>query len=83
VGGSVFASSGAWGLGGGALTWAGVVTPSTGVTVTYQMTIDAGLVQPTAVTNSAVIDDGEGHTLTRTAAALVNALEVFMPFLGR
>jgi uncharacterized repeat protein (TIGR01451 family) len=83
VGGSVAASSGAWGTGGGLLTWTGDVTPTLGVTITYRMAIDAGLVQPTAITNAAVLDDGQGHVLTRTATAIVNALELFLPALRR
>ena len=83
VAGSVTASSGSFAVGAGAITWTGPVTPSVGVTVTYQMTISAGLVLPTAILNTALFDDGQGHLLTRTAGAYVNGLETFMPVMRK
>jgi uncharacterized repeat protein (TIGR01451 family) len=82
VGGSAAASSGSLGV-SSALTWTGDVAATTGVTITYRMVIDGGLVQPTAITNAAVLDDGQGQVLTRTATALVNALEFFLPVVRR
>ncbi|MEP7357032.1 MAG: FG-GAP-like repeat-containing protein [Anaerolineales bacterium] len=83
VGGSITATSGIWGAGGGTLTWSGAVTPSVGVTITYQMIISAGIVLPTPILNTALLDDGEGHILQRVAAAFVNGLETLLPVLRR
>lgn len=83
VGGSVSATSGAWGLGAGTLTWSGPVAAGVGVTVTYRMTVDNGLVTPTVIHNTVVLDDGEGRTLTRAATAIVHAFEAFLPTLRR
>jgi uncharacterized repeat protein (TIGR01451 family) len=80
---SVAASSGSWGVAGGVLTWAGPVTPSIGVTLTYVMTLNASLAQPAAIVNTALLDDGLGHMLSRTVVAFVNPFEVFMPLARR
>jgi uncharacterized repeat protein (TIGR01451 family) len=83
VGGSAAATSGSLAINATTLTWTGAVTAAVGVTVTYQMAINPSLIGPTAIVNSAVLDDGQGHFLTRRAVAIVNALQVFMPFLRR
>jgi uncharacterized repeat protein (TIGR01451 family) len=83
VGGSVSATSGAWGVASGALTWTGPVTPSIGVTITYRMVVSPALSLPTPIVNTALLDDGEGTILQRTAVAFVDALETFLPLLRR
>jgi uncharacterized repeat protein (TIGR01451 family) len=83
VGGSVTTTSGTLGVVPGALTWTGPVTPSVGVTITYQMSLSASITLPTPIVNTAALDDGEGRILQRVAVAFVNGLEVFLPLLRR
>ncbi|HEY4721939.1 MAG TPA: FG-GAP-like repeat-containing protein, partial [Anaerolineae bacterium] len=81
IGSSVWASSGSWGVGGSVLTWTGAVTQSIGVTATYVMTLSSDIVQPTAIINTALLDDGLGNVQSRTVAAFVNGYAVFLPLV--
>jgi uncharacterized repeat protein (TIGR01451 family) len=81
--GTVTASSGSVGVSAGVLTWQGPVTAGTPITLTYVMTVSGALSQPTAVINTALIDDGLGRMLVRQVVAVVNGLRVFLPVLRR
>ena len=79
--GTLTASSGSLAAAAGRLTWHGPVSATSPITITYVMTTSASLVQPTAVLNTAQIDDGLGRVLLRQALAFVNGLQVFLPLL--
>jgi len=81
--GTLAASSGSLQVGAGLITWHGPVSASTPITITYVMTVSGGLSQPTAIFNTALIDDGLGRVLPRQAAAFVNGLQDFLPLLRR
>jgi uncharacterized repeat protein (TIGR01451 family) len=83
LGGSVAASSGSWAVNGGTLTWTGPVTPTVGVTLTYQPALSAALTQPTVIANTALLDDGQARVLARTGLAIVNGLDAFLPLRRR
>ena len=83
VNGSITASSGSWGLNGNILTWTGAVSSSLRVTVTYVMTTSSEITLPTAILNTALINDGAGNLLTRTAAAIVNGYGVYLPVVRK
>jgi hypothetical protein len=81
VSGSLAASSGTLAQSPGLITWHGPVSATTPITITYVMTVSAALSIPTAVVNTALINDGLGRVLPRTAAAFVNGLQAFLPLL--
>jgi hypothetical protein len=55
------------------LTWTGVVSPSLKVTANYVMTTSGEITScPRPFSTTALINDGAGHLLTRTAMAIVN-----------
>jgi uncharacterized repeat protein (TIGR01451 family) len=83
VAGSLNDSSGSWGLNGSVLTWTGVVSSTRRVTVTYVMTTSADITEPTAVINTAWLDDGIGHVLERRVTAMINAFSVYLPLMRK
>ena len=83
VNGSLTASSGSRGLSGNVITWTGIVSASLKVTVTYVMTTSSDITLPTAILNTALINDGAGNLLSRTAAAIVNGYGVYLPIVRK
>ena len=83
VTGSITTTSGSWGSNGNVLTWTGAVSSSLSVTVTYAMTTSSEITLPTAILNTALIDDGAGNLLTRTAEAIVNGYGVYLPVVRK
>jgi len=81
--GTVAASSGSLAVSPGRLIWHGPVSAGAPITITYVMTTSAALSGPTAVINTAQIDDGLGRVLLRQAEAFVNGLQVFLPLIRR
>jgi uncharacterized repeat protein (TIGR01451 family) len=83
VNGSLTTSSGSRGLSGNVLTWTGSVSSSLRVTITYAMTTSSAITLPTVILNTALLSDGAGNLLTRTAAAIVNGYDVYLPVVRR
>jgi uncharacterized repeat protein (TIGR01451 family) len=83
VAGSLNASSGSWGLNGSVLTWTGVVSSTHRVRLTYVMTTSSAITLPTAIVNSALLDDGLGRLMERRVTAVINALNVYMPLMRK
>jgi uncharacterized repeat protein (TIGR01451 family) len=81
--GTLAASSGTLAVAAGRLTWHGPVSASVPITITYVMTTSAGLNLPTAILNTAQIDDGLGRVLVRQVAAFVHGLQLLLPLLRR
>jgi uncharacterized repeat protein (TIGR01451 family) len=78
---SLTASSGAWGVSGGVITWTGSV--SAGVTLTYVMTTSLEITPLTVILNTALINDGLGNILTRSAGVIVDGYATFLPIVRR
>lgn len=83
VSSSITASSGSWGLSSNVLTWTGAVSSSLSVTMTYVMTTSSAITLPTAIFNSALINDGAGNVLMRTVGAVVNGYGVYLPIVRK
>jgi uncharacterized repeat protein (TIGR01451 family) len=81
--GTLSASSGSLSASAGTIRWSGPVSATVPVTITYRMTVSGAISQPTAILNTALIDDGLGHVLTRLAAAYVNGREEWLPGIFR
>ncbi len=83
VNGSVIASTGSWSLNGNVLTWTGAVSSSLRVTMTYMMTTDSTITPFTIILNTAVINDGLGNLVSRTATAIVDGYGVYLPVVRK
>lgn len=80
---SLTASSGSWGVPGSIITWTGAVSPLLKVTITYVMTTSSAITPLTVLLNTAVINDGLGTVLTRTAGAIINGYGTFLPLVRK
>jgi len=80
--GDLWASSGIYSETGGVITWSGNVGPLTPVTITFSAAVGGHVTTPLALFNTALIDDGLGHVLTRQAVAIANGFGVYLPFIG-
>jgi len=83
VAGAVAATGGVWGIDSNTLTWTGAVSSSTGVTITYAMTVSGVLSEATVLLNTAQIDDGFGKVQSRSVAAIVNGYAVHLPTIRK
>ncbi len=81
--GNLWASSGSYGEAGGVITWTGAVQPSVPVVISFAATVDAGVVPPRIVVNTAQIDDGVGNAVERQAAVAVGGYIVYLPVVWR
>jgi uncharacterized repeat protein (TIGR01451 family) len=81
--GGLSASSGVANYAAGSVTWSGAVNTGAPVTITFNVTVDPGLTAPTAIWNTAQIDDGSGNLLLRRALTIVNADQIYLPIIQR
>jgi uncharacterized repeat protein (TIGR01451 family) len=81
VNSSLTASSGAWGVSGGVITWTGSVAVR--VTLTYVMTTSPAITPLTLIFNTALINDGAGNILTRSAGAIVDGDATYLPVVRK
>ncbi|HEY85850.1 MAG TPA: DUF11 domain-containing protein [Chloroflexi bacterium] len=79
--GNLWASGGQYGEAGGVITWTGAVSAAAPVTIRFGVSVSPAITQPTAIVNTALIDNGLGNTLQRPATAIVNALSVYLPLV--
>lgn len=79
VSGTLGATAGSWDYTNGVVTWAGSVTPGQSVTLTFNVAIDSGLVEPCAIVNRAHLDDHVGKVQVLQTVALVNPIEYYLP----
>jgi len=80
--GNLWASSGSYADTGGVITWSGGVKAQS-VTITFGVTVDPGIIQPTYIGSVALIDDGVGNVWQRTAGVVVNGYAVYLPLVMR
>ena len=64
-----------------ALSWSGILSPTSVVTVTYGVTVDT--TEPASITNAAVITLSGYPAVTRTATILVDPNQVYLPLVLR
>lgn len=81
--GGLIATSGTASYLAGVVVWNGAVNPGAPVSITFNVTIDAGLSGPTEIWNTILIDDGADHLLERRALTIVNALQNYLPMIHR
>ena len=81
--GNLTASSGIVNEAGGVITWQGEVASSAPVTVQFDVSVSSAIIDPQAVVNTAVIDDGAGNIIQRQAMIIVNGYATFLPFVAR
>ena len=79
--GGLSASSGLATVTAGAITWAGAVNAATPVTISYQATVNASITTPTLITNEAVLDDGQGASMTLSTLLMANGQLHYLPLL--
>ena len=81
--GNLSASSGIVNELGGVITWQGDVSSSAPVTVQFDVSVSSAIIDPQAVVNTAVIDDGAGNIIQRQAMIIVNGYATFLPVVAR
>jgi uncharacterized repeat protein (TIGR01451 family) len=81
--GNLWASSGIASYSAGTVSWHGEVTTSTDVIIRFDATVDAAIIDPTAITNNAAIYDGEGREWQRKARVYVLTMQSFLPIVNR
>jgi len=67
----------------GAVTWTGSVSSDAPVTIRFNAMVSPTLASPSAIVNTALIDDGAGQALSRTAIAIANGYAVYLPLVKR
>lgn len=81
--GELNASSGSVTFAGGAVAWSGAVPAGAPVTISYQLTIDAGVSGHTLITNQATVDDGQNAPFILSTQILTNSLQNYLPIIQR
>lgn len=81
--GGLSASGGTPTYGSGQVSWSGAVPAGVPVTIQYNVTINAGVMMPTPIGFTAVLDDGEGNQETLTLMVIANGLPTYLPFISR
>jgi uncharacterized repeat protein (TIGR01451 family) len=81
--GGLSASSGTALETGGVITWSGSVPPGEGVTIRYDVNVDADIPGVQVIRNTAIIHDGRGKDLRREAVVVVGGYTVYLPFAAR
>lgn len=79
--GNLTASSGTPQYGTETVTWSGIVPSGSIVTVSYDVTVDATVTTPTAISNTAYINDGLGNILERSITIIANGEAVYLPII--
>jgi uncharacterized repeat protein (TIGR01451 family) len=77
--GSLAASSGNPAYASGRVTWTGSLSSAQPVVITFRVTVDNTILTPLIITNTALIDDGLGHVLERSATIIPFGRVLFLP----
>ena len=81
--GNLWASSGTASYSGGTVSWFGAVSFSANVVIRFDASVDAGIISPMVIINTATISDGVGHSWQREAAVTVFGIPLFLPLVRR
>jgi uncharacterized repeat protein (TIGR01451 family) len=79
--GSLWASGGSWGESGGVITWTGTVSAFVPAQITYRVTVDAGVTDPTVIRNTAQVEDGLGYVYALQSTVVANGHSVYLPLV--
>jgi len=79
--GNLWASSGIASYSNGIVSWNGAVSPSDDVVIHFDTSVDAGIIAPTVIDNTATIADGTGHNWQRQALVYVLGIPIFLPLV--
>jgi uncharacterized repeat protein (TIGR01451 family) len=79
--GNLWASSGIASYSNGIVSWNGAVSPSDDVVIHFDTSVDAGIIAPTVIDNTATIADGTGHDWQRQALVYVLGIPIFLPLV--
>ncbi len=77
--GNLTASVGTANYAGGTITWNDVVAGGTTVTISYQVTINAGITTPTPISATAIANDGLGNNYPLSAMLIANGFNTYLP----
>jgi uncharacterized repeat protein (TIGR01451 family) len=80
--GNLWASSGNVSYSNGIVSWDGAVSSYEDVVVRFDAIVDAGIISPTVIVNSAAIIDGAGHSWQKQAHIYIYGFPVFLPVAG-
>jgi uncharacterized repeat protein (TIGR01451 family) len=81
--GNLWASSGSVNYTAGAVTWNGAVNSLVDVTIHFDASVDAGIVAPIVIPNTATLQDGLGHSWEKQTQVYVFGFSIFFPFVDR
>ena len=81
--GSLSATSGSPNHNAGVVTWNGAVAKGTAVTISYEVTINGDVTDPTAITGSATANDGLGNDYALNAMIIANGTNTYLPVVMR
>jgi uncharacterized repeat protein (TIGR01451 family) len=79
--GNLWASSGSASYANGKVNWTGAVSSDVDVVIRFDAMLNAGIISPTLVNNTATIFDGNGHSWQRQAHVYVLSLPIFLPLV--
>jgi hypothetical protein len=79
--GDLWASSGSCGESGGTITWTGEVEAGVPVNITFSAIENAGIIEPTVVVNTVVVEDGLGNTWSHQVHSVLNGYTVYLPLV--
>ncbi|HLF25161.1 MAG TPA: FG-GAP-like repeat-containing protein [Anaerolineae bacterium] len=77
------ATSGNVGRSGNTITWTGMVSSGATISVTFAVTVNPAIVNPTIIVNTATFDDGQGKISSASAGLGVNAYRMYLPMAMR
>jgi hypothetical protein len=63
------------------VSWDGAVSVSKDVVIRFDATVDAGIISPTVIVNTATIADGAGYNWQRQARVYVLGIPSFLPLV--
>ena len=81
--GGLSATSGTPTYTSGEVNWSGAVSANAPVTIRFDVTINAGVTDPTAINSTAAVSNGEGHIHDLHTVAIANGLSSFLPVILR
>jgi hypothetical protein len=81
--GGLTASSGTPTYGSGQVSWSGAVPAGVPVTIQFEVTVNAGVITPTPISFTAVLDDGEGNQDTLSVMMIANGLPTYLPLIAK
>ncbi len=81
--GSLSASTGSANHNAGVITWNGAVEKGTAVTISYDVTINGDVTDPTVITGSATANDGLGNDYALNSLIIANGTNTYLPIVRK